>query len=156
MKCETSRSTTKKRKPDPAGVESTRVHNGLAQNEATDHSFVSSDGISIPSVKSDKIDTLDVRAQDVGAESKIKYARYLLHYLMPCLRELNEDQMVERQAEAKSQGKLDSSEHVDNEKSCDLQLILSTCSIFTQAGLELSEMNVEQADCRNDERVFWY
>jgi lysine-specific demethylase 3 len=99
---------------------------------------------------------LDVRAQDVGAESKIKYARYLLHYLMPCLRELNEDQMVERQAEAKSQGKLDSSEHVDNEQSCDLQLILSTCSFFTQTGLELSEMNVEQADCRNDERVFWY
>jgi hypothetical protein len=40
--------------------------------------------------------------------------------------------------------------------SCDLQQILSTCSIFTQEGLELSEMNVEQADCRNDERVFWY
>jgi lysine-specific demethylase 3 len=39
---------------------------------------------------------LDARAQDIGAESKIKYARYLLHYLMPCLRELNEDQMVER------------------------------------------------------------
>ncbi|XP_047052572.1 lysine-specific demethylase JMJ25-like isoform X2 [Lolium rigidum] len=116
----------KRKKADPAGVESTSVCNGVAPTEANDNSsLVSSNGINNPSVKSDKVDTLGVAAQEEGgAESKVKYARYLLHYLMPCLKELNKDQMAEIETEAK---------------------IL---------GLKLSQMNVEQADCRNDERVF--
>ena len=155
-KCKSSRLVTKTKKDDPSGVQSTRVCNGVAQSKTNDHSLLISNGINNPSVKSDKIDTLDVRAQEVDAESKIKHARYLLHYLMPCLREMNKDQMVEREAEANNRGKLDSSEHSDNKQSCDLQLILSTYPVFTQTGLKLSEVNVEQADCGNDERVFWY
>ncbi|KAM0896690.1 hypothetical protein ACQ4PT_023018 [Festuca glaucescens] len=120
--CNSSRSAKKKKKADPSGVESTSVCNGVAPTEANDYSsLISSNGINNPSVKSDKIDTLDVRAQE---ESKIKHARYLLHYLMPCLTELNKDQMAERETEARN------------------------------LGLKLSQMNVEQADCRNDERVF--
>nr|XP_051187439.1 lysine-specific demethylase JMJ26-like isoform X2 [Lolium perenne] len=125
-KCKIGRSAAKKKKADPAGVESTSVCNGVAPTEANDHSsLISSNGINSPSVKSDNVDTLGVAAQEEGgAESKVKYARYLLHYLMPCLKELNKDQMAEIETEAK---------------------IL---------GLKLSQMNVEQADCRNDERVF--
>jgi lysine-specific demethylase 3 len=158
-KCKIGRSAAKKKKADPAGVESTSVCNGVAPTEANDHSsLISSNGINSPSVKSDNVDTLGVAAQEEGgAESKVKYARYLLHYLMPCLKELNKDQMAEIETEAKILGKLESSEHVGNKDSCcDLQLILSTYPVFSQAGLKLSQMNVEQADCRNDERVFWY
>ncbi|KAM0880038.1 hypothetical protein ACQ4PT_033830 [Festuca glaucescens] len=126
-KCNSSsRSAKRKKKADPAGVESTSVCNGVAPTEANDHSsLISSNGINNPSVKSDKVDTLGVAAQEEGgAETKVKYARYLLHYLMPCLKELNKDQMAEIETEAKN------------------------------LGLKLSQMNVEQADCWNDERVF--
>ncbi|CAM0951261.1 unnamed protein product [Alopecurus aequalis] len=122
--CKSSRPVTKKKKADPSGVKSTKVCNGVAGTKANDHSFLISNGINNPSVESPKIYTVDARAQEVDAESKIRYARYLLHYLMPCLRELNQDQMVERQTEANSRG------------------------------MKLCEMTVEQADCRNDERVF--
>ncbi|KAM0832230.1 hypothetical protein ACQ4PT_065019 [Festuca glaucescens] len=128
-KCNSSsRSAKRKKKADPAGVESTSVCNGVAPTDANDHSsLISSNGINNPSVKSDKVDTLGVAAQEEGgAETKVKYARYLLHYLMPCLKELNKDQMAEIETEAKN------------------------------LGLKLSQMNVEQADCRNDERVFCY
>lgn len=123
-KFKSSRPVAKKTKPEPSDVKSISVCNGVARTKANDHPFLISNGVNNPSVKLDKIDTLDVRAQEVGAESKIKYARYLLHYLMPCLKELNKDQMVERETEANNRG------------------------------LKLSEMNLEQADCRNDERVF--
>ncbi|KAM0832227.1 hypothetical protein ACQ4PT_065019 [Festuca glaucescens] len=95
-KCNSSsRSAKRKKKADPAGVESTSVCNGVAPTDANDHSsLISSNGINNPSVKSDK--------------------------------ELNKDQMAEIETEAKN------------------------------LGLKLSQMNVEQADCRNDERVFWY
>uniref|UniRef100_A0ACD5Y2E2 Uncharacterized protein n=1 Tax=Avena sativa TaxID=4498 RepID=A0ACD5Y2E2_AVESA len=107
-KCKRGRPViTKKKKADPSGVKSARVCNGVARTKANGHPFVISDGINDPS-----------------AETEIKHARYLLHYLIPCLMELNKDQMVERQTEANNRG------------------------------LKLSEMNVEQADCRKDERVF--
>jgi hypothetical protein len=61
-----------------------------------------------------------------------------------------------RETEANNLGKLDSSEDVGNKQSFDLQLILSTYHVFSQTGHTLSEMNVEQADCRNHERVLWY
>ncbi|KAI4968925.1 hypothetical protein ZWY2020_046255 [Hordeum vulgare] len=94
--------------------------------KANDNSFLSSNEINSTSVKLDKVDTLDARADEIACETKVKHARYLLHYLVPCLSDLNRDQMVEREIEAKIQG------------------------------LELSELSVEQADCRNDERMFWY
>ncbi|KAE8801453.1 lysine-specific demethylase JMJ25-like [Hordeum vulgare] len=96
----------------------------VAQAEANDNSFLSSNEINSTSVKLDKVDTLDARADEIACETKVKHARYLLHYLVPCLSDLNRDQMVEREIEAKIQG------------------------------LELSELSVEQADCRNDERMF--
>uniref|UniRef100_J3MX64 JmjC domain-containing protein n=1 Tax=Oryza brachyantha TaxID=4533 RepID=J3MX64_ORYBR len=71
-----------------------------------------------------KADTLDVKADEVDAETKNKYASYMLHYLVPHLTKLNKDQMSEMEKEAKIQR------------------------------LELSQLTVEQAACRNDERVF--
>lgn len=126
----------------------------VAQAEANDNSFLSSDEINSTSVKLDKVDTLDARADEIACETKVKHARYLLHYLVPCLSDLNRDQMVEREIEAKIQGKLNSPEHVETKQSCALQLIVSTYPVFCQTGLELSELSVEQADCRNDERMF--
>ncbi|KAI4973764.1 hypothetical protein ZWY2020_041545 [Hordeum vulgare] len=98
----------------------------VAHAEANDNSFLSSNEINSTSVKLDKVDTLDARANEIACETKVKHARYLLHYLVPCLSDLNRDQMVEREIEAKIQG------------------------------LELSELSVEQADCQNDERMFLY
>ncbi|KAF2916041.1 hypothetical protein DAI22_09g088400 [Oryza sativa Japonica Group] len=72
----------------------------------------------------DKADTLDVRTDEVDTETKSKYANYMLHYLAPHLTKLNKDQMSEIEKEAKIQR------------------------------LELSQLSVEQAACRHDERVF--
>ncbi|KAM3275192.1 hypothetical protein ACQJBY_043888 [Aegilops geniculata] len=119
-----SRSVMKRKKTNTSGVKSTRVRNEVVQTEANDNSFLSSNEIKSTSVILDKVDTLDARADEIARETKVKHARYLLHYLVPCLSDLNRDQMVERKMEAKIQG------------------------------LELSELSVEQADCRNDERMF--
>ncbi|XP_044946862.1 lysine-specific demethylase JMJ25-like isoform X2 [Hordeum vulgare subsp. vulgare] len=119
-----SRSVTKRKKANTSGVKSTRFRNEVTQAEANDNSFLSSNEINSTCVKLDKVDTLDARADEIACETKVKHARYLLHYLLPCLSDLNRDQMVEREIEAKIQG------------------------------LELSELSVEQADCRNDERMF--
>lgn len=127
----------------------------MAQTEANDNSFLRSNEINSTSVILDKVDTLDARPDEIARETKVKHARYLLHYLVPCLSDLNRDQMVERKIEAEIQGKLDSPEHVETKQSCALQLIV-TYPVFCQTGLELSELSVEQADCRNDERMFWY
>ncbi|KAI4966434.1 hypothetical protein ZWY2020_040974, partial [Hordeum vulgare] len=75
----------------------------VAQAEANDNSFLSSNEINSTSIKLDKVDTLDARADEIACETKVKHARYLLHYLVPCLSDLNRDQMVEREIEAKIQ-----------------------------------------------------
>ena len=85
----------------------------MAQTEANDNSFLRSNEINSTSVILDKVDTLDARADEIARETKVKHARYLLHYLVPCLSDLNRDQMVERKIEAEIQGKLDSAEHVE-------------------------------------------
>jgi len=74
----------------------------------------------------DEVDTSDVSTDEVDPETKRKYASYLLHYLLPCLTQINKDQMEEREVEARIQG------------------------------LELSELSVKKADTGKDERVFWY
>lgn len=56
------------------------------------------------SAMSAEVDTSDMSAEEVDPETKRKYASYLLHYLLPCLTQLNKDQMEEREAEAKIQG----------------------------------------------------
>jgi len=68
----------------------------------------------------DEVDTSDVSTDEVDPETKRKYASYLL----PCLTQINKDQMEEREVEARIQG------------------------------LELSELSVEKADTGRDERMF--
>jgi len=55
----------------------------------------------------DEVDTSDVSTDEVDPETKRKYASYLLHYLLPCLTQINKDQMEEREVEARIQGKID-------------------------------------------------
>ncbi|OAY62844.1 Lysine-specific demethylase JMJ25 [Ananas comosus] len=61
---------------------------------------------------------------EMNKVDRCEYASYMLHHLLPCLRELNHEQLNERKIEA------------------DIR------------GLLLSELVLEQADCQNDERVF--
>lgn len=56
----------------------------------------------------DKVDTSDVSTDEVDSETERKYASYMLHYLLPCLTQINKDQMKEREVEARIQGKIDS------------------------------------------------
>ena len=51
----------------------------------------------------DEVDTSDVSTDEVDPETKRKYASYLL----PCLTQINKDQMEEREVEARIQGKID-------------------------------------------------
>lgn len=67
-------------------------------------SFVTADRMNNVSVGPAEVDTSDVSSEEVDPETKRKYASYLLHYLLPCLTQLNKDQMEEREAEAKIQG----------------------------------------------------
>ncbi|KAL6655636.1 hypothetical protein ACP70R_006462 [Stipagrostis hirtigluma subsp. patula] len=122
-KCKSNRSVTRKKEPDATGVKLPKARNAAGWIKAMNQSFVRKSRIKSESVVSDKVDKSDVTADEVDAETKSKYASYLLHYLLPCLTQLNKEQMVERQVEANIQG------------------------------LELSELNVEQANCRNDERM---
>ncbi|XP_062194310.1 lysine-specific demethylase JMJ26-like isoform X2 [Phragmites australis] len=124
MKCKSNRSVTRKKKPTAASVKSSRARNAAQRTKAIDHSFVRTNRINNASAVSDNVDASDVRADEVDAETKRKYASYLLHYLLPCLTQLNKDQVEEREVEANSRG------------------------------LELSEVSVEQAVSWNDERVF--
>uniref|UniRef100_A0A0A9DX60 JmjC domain-containing protein n=1 Tax=Arundo donax TaxID=35708 RepID=A0A0A9DX60_ARUDO len=124
VKCNSNGSVTRKKKPSATGVKSPRSRNGARRTKAIGQSFVRTNGIDNAYAMPDDADAPDVRADEVDAETKIKYASYLLHYLVPCLTQLNKGQMEERKVEAKIQG------------------------------LELSELSVEQAVSWNDERVF--
>ncbi|KAL6846616.1 hypothetical protein ACP4OV_024064 [Aristida adscensionis] len=123
-RCNSSRSVTRKKQPNAAVVKSLKARNVAGQTKAIEHSFLRTNSINGDYVVSNKVDKSDARADEVDFETKIKYASYLLHYLLPCLKQLNKEQMDERQVEAKIQG------------------------------VELSDLSVEQADCRNDERVY--
>lgn len=128
--CKRCTAVVKQREPKSSGLRKCKSRRSVTRSRragataGNDHPFLNSNGISNTSVISDKVDTMDVRGDEVDAVTKIKYARYLLHYLLPCLRDLNKEQMVEIEKEAENQG------------------------------LSVSQLSVEQADCRNDERVF--
>uniref|UniRef100_A0A0D9XDE2 JmjC domain-containing protein n=1 Tax=Leersia perrieri TaxID=77586 RepID=A0A0D9XDE2_9ORYZ len=107
-------------KPAASGLRSI-VDTEVVRTNATNR--IEANGrINNESAMSDKVDMLDVEADEVDIETKRKYANYLLHYLVPHLTKLNKDQMSEREKEAKIQK------------------------------LELSQLSIEQAACRSDER----
>ncbi|XP_066390206.1 lysine-specific demethylase JMJ26-like isoform X6 [Miscanthus floridulus] len=118
-KCNSNGSSTRKKRSTSAGVKSPQ-----ARNAEPCISDVTTNRMNNVSAMSAEVDTSDVSAEEVDPETKRKYASYLLHYLLPCLTQLNKDQMEEREAEAKIQG------------------------------LQLSELIVEKAVSWNDERVF--
>ncbi|KAK3133259.1 hypothetical protein QOZ80_6AG0534350 [Eleusine coracana subsp. coracana] len=120
-KCSGSTSVTRQKKPFTTGLRSPRA---ARRTKAIDHSFASTTWVNNASAASDSVDASVARSDEVDAETKTKYASYLLHYLLPCLTQINKDQMEELEAEARIQG------------------------------LELSELRVEQAISSNDERVF--
>ncbi|XP_066397318.1 lysine-specific demethylase JMJ26-like isoform X6 [Miscanthus floridulus] len=123
-KCNSNVSSKREKRPTSAGVKSPQARSAAPCTEATGLSFVTTNGMNNVSAMLAEVDTSDVRAEEVDPETKRKYASYLLHYLLPCLTQLNKDQMDEREAEAKIQG------------------------------LQLSELIVEKAVSWNDERVF--
>ncbi|KAJ1289559.1 hypothetical protein BS78_02G174100 [Paspalum vaginatum] len=123
-KCNSNGSPTRRRRPASAGVKSPRACNGLGQTKGIGHSFGRTNGTNKVSAMSAEVDTSDVSTDEVDPETKRKYASYLLHYLLPCLTQLNKDQMEEREAEANIRG------------------------------LELSDLSVEKAVSWTDERVF--
>ena len=88
-------------------MKSPQARSAAPCTEATGLSFVTTNGVNNVSAMLAEVDTSDVRAEEVDPETKRKYASYLLHYLLPCLTQLNKDQMDEREAEAKIQGKTD-------------------------------------------------
>nr|CAB3453307.1 unnamed protein product [Digitaria exilis] len=121
-KCNGNGLATRKKRPASAGVKSPRACNATRRSKGIGHSFVRS-GMNSPALL-DEVDTSDVGTDEVDPETKRKYASYLLHYLLPCLTQINKDQMKEREVEARIQG------------------------------LELSELSVDCADTSKDERVF--
>ncbi|WVZ64856.1 LOW QUALITY PROTEIN: hypothetical protein U9M48_014319 [Paspalum notatum var. saurae] len=122
-KCNSNGSATSKRRPASAGVKSPRACNGVRQIKGIGHSFGRTNRTNNVSAISAEVGTSDVRTEEVDPQTKRKYASYLLHYLLPCLAQLNKDQTEEREAEAKIRG------------------------------LELSELSVEKAVSWIDERT---
>ncbi|XP_025802753.1 lysine-specific demethylase JMJ25-like isoform X4 [Panicum hallii] len=123
-KCNSNGSATRKKRPASAGVKSPRARNVARRTKGIDHSFARTNRMNNALAMLDEVDTSDVTTDEVDPETKRKYASYLLHYLLPCLTQINKDQMEEREVEARIQG------------------------------LELSELSVEKADTWSDERVF--
>ncbi|PWZ15005.1 Lysine-specific demethylase JMJ25 [Zea mays] len=123
-KCNSNESSKREKRPTSAGVISPQAHSAAPCTKEIGLSFVTTNRMNNVSAMWAKVDTSDVRAEEVDPETKRKYASYLLHYLLPCLTQLNKDQMEEREAEAKIRG------------------------------LQLSELIVEKAVSWNDERVF--
>lgn len=83
---------------------SPQAHSAAPCTKEIGLSFVTTNRMNNVSAMWAKVDTSDVRAEEVDPETKRKYASYLLHYLLPCLTQLNKDQMEEREAEAKIRG----------------------------------------------------
>ncbi|CAN6174220.1 unnamed protein product [Urochloa humidicola] len=123
-RCNSNGSATRKNRPTSRGVKSPSARKVAQRTEGLDHSFVRTKEMNNASAMLDEVDTSDVSADEVDPETKRKYAGYLLHYLLPCLTQLNKDQMEEREVEARLQG------------------------------VELSELSVEEAKTGRDERVF--
>jgi len=123
-KCNSNGSATRKKRPVSAGVKLPRARNVARRTKGVDHSFVRTNRMNDAHAMLDEVDTSDVSTDEVDPETKRKYASYLLHYLLPCLTQINKDQMEEREVEARIQG------------------------------LELSELSVKKADTGKDERVF--
>ncbi|CAN6210618.1 unnamed protein product [Urochloa humidicola] len=123
-KCNSIGSATRKKRPASACVKLPRACNVARRTKEIDHSIVRTNRMNDASAMLDEVDPPDVSTDEVDPETKRKYASYLLHYLLPCLTQLNKDQMEETEVEARIQG------------------------------LELSELIVEKADTRSDERVF--
>lgn len=105
-KCNGSTSVTREKKPSATGVRSPRARN-VSRRTKAEHSFASTNRVNNASAGSDSIDASVAKADEVDAETKTKHAKYLLHYLLPCLTQINKDQMEELEAEARIQGKLD-------------------------------------------------
>ncbi|OQU89455.1 lysine-specific demethylase JMJ25 isoform X3 [Sorghum bicolor] len=118
-KCNSNGSSTRTKRSTSAGVKSPQ-----ARNAEPCISDLTTNRMNNVSAMSAEVDTSDMSAEEVDPETKRKYASYLLHYLLPCLTQLNKDQMEEREAEAKIQG------------------------------LQLSELIIEKAVSCNNERVF--
>ncbi|CAL5064540.1 unnamed protein product [Urochloa decumbens] len=123
-RCNSNGSAIRKNRPASAGVKSPSARKAAQRTLGLDHSVVRKKEMNNTSAMLDKVDTPDVSADEVDPETKRKYAGYLLQYLLPCLTQLNKDQMEEREVEAKLQG------------------------------VELSELSVEKANTGRDERVF--
>ncbi|KAF8688329.1 hypothetical protein HU200_042290 [Digitaria exilis] len=100
-KCNGNGLATRKKRPASAGVKSPRACNATRRSKGIGHSFVRS-GMNSPALL-DEVDTSDVGTDEVDPETKRKYASYLLHYLLPCLTQINKDQMKEREVEARIQ-----------------------------------------------------
>jgi hypothetical protein len=92
------------------------------RTKAIEHSFAMANRVNNASAGSDGVDTSNVGAVEVDAETKSKYASYLLHYLLPCLIQINKDQMEELEAEARMQGKIGSLRN-GSPANCGIQLI---------------------------------
>jgi [histone H3]-dimethyl-L-lysine9 demethylase len=92
-KCIGRTSVTRQKKPSATGVKSPRAHNVARRTKAIEHSFAMANRVNNnASAGSDGVDTSNVRAVEVDAvdaETKSKYASYLLHYLLSCLIQIN-------------------------------------------------------------------
>uniref|UniRef100_K3ZQQ6 JmjC domain-containing protein n=1 Tax=Setaria italica TaxID=4555 RepID=K3ZQQ6_SETIT len=100
-KCNSIGSTTRKKRPISACVESHRIPSAARQTKGIDHSIVRTNMMNNASAMLDEVDTSDVSTD--APETKRKYASYLLHYLLPCLTQLSKDQMEEKEVEARIQ-----------------------------------------------------
>ncbi|KAI3917697.1 hypothetical protein MKW98_021459 [Papaver atlanticum] len=68
--------------------------------------------------------SVEASERKIGAEEKVEYSKYLLKHLLPVLKQINQEQVTEKQVEA------------------------------TIQGLSPSEVNVKNANCDDDERMY--
>ena len=88
---------------------------------------------------------------NISEVNRIHYARHVLHLLLPLLRKLLQEQMEEKELEAKVKGTMFCCcmTHSGN-------WVALHANLFLSAGVLVNEVRLEQAKCNLDERVYWF
>lgn len=84
--------------------------------------------------------------------------KYLIHSLYPFLEQFDQEQIKEKNLEAKIQGTIACISSSSQEQFLFVSVYLLCCFanvVVFGTGLSPSEIEVEQAECCNDERVYW-
>lgn len=85
--------------------------------------------------------------RQIDEDSIIRDSRYLVHALLPFLKQFRQEQLVEKEIEAKIQG-ITSLSFV-------VPFLRCLLDVSFEIGLPSSEMKIEQAATLIDERSFW-